>query len=276
MINEYAEYYSQASDVVARLGGTLTGLQFRAKDQAVEVFGLQALAICRDHCRAISILLRQNLFGEPIIISRSLFELVFALHWVLEATTREEALERVYQLEATPYYEFAKEVRLIEQDFAGPNPHWSPLKVRQFREEIETIMADSPFLVRSGNQGRPEFKKAPDLASRMGQDLRLRFYHIYRFSSFFTHPTPSLKKVYITETGTSHSAADIMDEPLKQTLAYCLLLIEILARSCCHIFDTHDPQQAATRDQYCSIISDLVDKANNNYFATSTHKRSDK
>jgi len=265
---EYAEYYSEASDSVARFADTLADCHFDEVNQAVEVFALQALAICRDNCRAISILLRQGLFAEPIIISRSLFELFFAIHWILEATTTEEKLERAYQLEATPYHEFAKEVRLIEENFRGPDPRWSAQKVKEFRAVIEKIKNDSPFLLHMSKRNQLEFKKAPALADRMTPNERLRFYQVYRFASFFTHPTPSLKQVYLKQTGTDQSIPDLMQEPLKQTLAYTMFFVQNVCWHCVRIFESYNSHQAPVRDECHTNLRILLDKTNKGYFRT--------
>ena len=52
-------------------------------------------------------------------------------------------------------------------------------------------MKEFPHLVTKDKNGNLVFKTPPNFAERM-REHRLKFYHIYRFTSFFTHPTPDL------------------------------------------------------------------------------------
>jgi hypothetical protein len=269
MNDEYSKYFAEASDTVAKFADTLSGCQFDERLEAIEVFALQALAIDRDHCRAIANLLREGLFAEPIIISRSLFELHFAIQWIVRGETRDEKLERAYKLEATPYHEFAKEVRLIEENFKGPHPSWSSRKVKEFRAVLDKIKKDSPFLVRTDIHAHEQFKKAPALADRMSPKERLRYYQLYRFHSFFTHPTPSMKQVYLKSVGAEQSVPEMMDEPLKQALAYTMIFVANICSYGLEIFKMHNPNAAGARNDCCAILKTLIDKTNKGYFRTS-------
>ncbi|MCX6141886.1 MAG: DUF5677 domain-containing protein [Ignavibacteriales bacterium] len=270
MNDEYSNYFAEASGTVTRFADTLTGCQFDERLEAIEVFALQALAVDRDHCRAIANLLREGLFAEPIIISRSLFELHFDIQWIVRGDTREEKLERTYRLEATPYFEFAKEVQLIEENFKGPDPSWSPRKVKEFRGMLDKIKKDSPFLLRTDIHTHEQFKKAPALTDRMSAKERLRYYQLYRFLSFFTHPTPSMKQVYLKLVPTEQSVPEMIDEPLKQTLAYTMIFVANICSYCLEIFKSHNPGVAGVRNDCCAILKALIDKTNKGYFRTSS------
>ena len=269
MSPEYAEYYQQASDTVAEISETVSGYQFDETQQAVEIYVLQALAICQDRCRAIALLLKANFFAEPITLSRSLFELLFGIHWVQQATSSQERLERVYQLEAHPYYEFNKEVRFIERDVIGPTPHWNPGKLKEFQDALDYIRTTSSFLIDSATN---EFKQAPPLAARMGDENRLRFYHLYRFTSLFTHPTPTLKQVYLRPSGSNQTVADIIGEPLNQALAYGLLFVELIGGYFVEILEPYNAHLSSKREQCYRRLFDLVERGNKGYFGTSKHK----
>jgi hypothetical protein len=270
MTPEYAEYYQQASDCFAEMGETLTGCQFDETQQAVEIYIAQALAICRDHSKAISLLLKSDLFSEPIIVTRSIFELLFGIHWVQQAKSREDQLERVYQLEAHPFSEFNKEVRLIERDVNSATPHWSPGKYQEFQQVLDFTGTTSPFLV---DASTGDFKRAPDLAARMGEENRLHFYHLYRFTSLFTHPTPILKEVYLRRSGSTQTTSDIVGESLNQALAYGLLFLELIGGYAAGILVHCNPHLTAKRTKCYQTLFELVEKGNKNYFGTSKHKR---
>jgi hypothetical protein len=119
------------------------------------------------------------------------------------------------------------------------------------------------------NRNQLEFKKAPALAARMSDNERLRFYQLYRFLSFFTHPTPSLKDVYLKQTGMVQEIPDVMQEPLKQTLAYTLFFVQNVCHHCLKVFEPHSSSEANVRNTCHTNLLVLLEKANKGYFRTS-------
>jgi hypothetical protein len=97
------EYLLVAASNSQEFGNTFVGIKFEERTQAMEVFALQSLSMCSSHCHAAALLLQNDLLGEAISVLRSIQELLFDLYWILQPTNRKERLERVYQLEATPY-----------------------------------------------------------------------------------------------------------------------------------------------------------------------------
>ncbi|MBI3005542.1 MAG: hypothetical protein HYY49_09030, partial [Ignavibacteriales bacterium] len=231
MLKEYSQYYSQASAILQRIEDTAHGLQLREKDEAVEVFAAQAVSMSKDHCRAISLLLDVDLFSESIAVCRSLFELCFDTVWINSGDNPAEKLERVYRLEADPYFQMNKEVKLFEEDVKNSTPLTNPEKLEQFRKVLSRTMKANPYLTVSSRQGDLAFRHAPPLLERMGQEFRLQYYHIYRFMCLFTHPSPMLKELHLQNVQLNRPVNEIIEQPLTQVLAYSLLFIEIIAKT---------------------------------------------
>src|ERR1017187_6071420 len=119
MLDEYSDYYSEASQLFSKYGSTLADVSFNGRRQALEVYCLTAISLCESHAKAVSLLLKNDCAVEPIIVMRGVFEIFCDFCWISQAGSVDEHNERVFRLEANPYREFAKEVRLIEEDING-------------------------------------------------------------------------------------------------------------------------------------------------------------
>lgn len=274
MLKEYSQYYFQASATLQRIEDAAHGLQFEERDQAVEVFAAQGVSMSRDHCRAIALLLDADLFSESIAVCRSLFELSFDTVWINSADNQTEKLERVYQLEADPYFQMNKEVKLFEEDVKSSSPLTSEKKLRQFRQVLDRTMKANPYLTVSPAQGKVDFKHAPSLAKRMEHDFRLQYYHIYRFMCLFTHPSPMLKELHLQNVQRNRTADELIEEPLKQVLAYTLLFIEIIAKTAASLMAVYASDKTDALKKCCEELFQLTEKANKGYFGTAEHKKS--
>lgn len=273
MLKEYSEYYSQASSILQRIEDTLHGLQLQERDQAVEVFAAQGVSISRNHCRAIGLLLDADLCSESIALCRSLFELCFDTVWINSAHIQTEKLERAHQLEADPYFQMNKEVKLFEKDVKSSSPLTSAQKLKQFREVLDRTAEANSHLTVSTVHGNYEFKHAPPLGKRMGQDFRLQYYHIYRFMCLFTHPSPMLKELYLQNVQRKRTVNELIEESLKQVLAYTLLFIEIIAKTAANLMAAHASDKVETVKRCCEELFRLTEKANKSYFGTAEHKK---
>jgi hypothetical protein len=273
MLREYSDFYSQASAVLQRVEHTLRDLQFHPGEQADEVFAAQALSMCRSHCRAISLLLDADLFSESINVCRSLFELCFDLLWINSTTDEAERLARAYKLEGDTYFHFSKEVKLFEVDVNSESPLTSRERLRQINEWLEQAKQDSPYLTASTANGRVEFAHAPPLTERMGQQLRLQYYHIYRFMCLFTHPSPFLRDLYLQHTGRSESPRELAEEPLKRVLSYTLLFVEMVAGNAAKLMLPHAADRTSIVQRCYDELFEITERANKGYFATAGHKR---
>jgi hypothetical protein len=271
MLSEYSDYYSEASKLLSDFGDSLSGIHFDERRQALDIFSLMSLSLCSSHARAVSILLKDDFAVESIVIVRSFQEILFDFHWIFQSDDENERNERVFKLEAHPYHKFAKEVRLIEKDVQSSTPHWSKEKYEQMKAALEDIAAKSPFLVSSSSAELLDFKQAPDLASRMGQDNRLHYYHVYRFSSLFTHPTPMIKELFVKPVGTTRTGHEIISEPLQQFLAYGLLFLELIMGFAVTIFSKHKPEHQSFREKCYDSMFALTEKGNKDFFPTQKH-----
>ena len=174
MLDEYSGYYSEASQCFSNYGSSLAGVSFHGQHQALEVFCLMAISLCESHAKAISLLLKNDCAVEPIIVARGFFEIFCDFYWISQASSVPEQNERVFRLEANPYREITKEVRLIEQDVQGSNPFWKKEEYEQLKALLENAAQKCPWLVNSPSSDPLNFKQAPNLAERIGPEIRLR------------------------------------------------------------------------------------------------------
>ena len=273
MLKEYSEHYAAASSIFERFGNTLLGIQFDEEKEAVEVFVLQSIAMCREHCRSITLLLDNNFFCEPIMVSRSIFEFLFNIHWIVGANDRQEQLRRVRQLEAEPYRHFDDEVKRIEKDAASSTPHWAVTSSSRMREAVNKVKKESPFLLANRSNLSSHFLHAPSLTTRMGNVLRLQYYHLYCFGSMFTHPTPALKELYLRRSDASEPVNAKIEPALEQNLAYGLLLAELILNFAAPVFSSYNPEKVRERVSCYEQLVDIVEKANKGYFGSPRHSR---
>jgi len=271
MLKEYSNFFREASAALERIEDTLVGIQLSDKDDAAQVLAMQALSMSRNHCRAIALLLEADLFGESLSVFRSLFELHFDLLWVQSCNCASERLERVYRLEANPYSKMADEARRIVADANSSTPHTSKEMSDKWKKVVEESVEDYPHLVIKNPDGTSKFKKAPQLDEKMG-DLRIQYYHIYRLACLFTHPTPMLKQLYLRQVGNYVTVNEMVGDTLKRTLAHGLLFVEYIARIAIDLLRAHLPQNHNVTDKSLDDLFQLVERANDGYFGTPTHK----
>jgi hypothetical protein len=256
MLKEYSDYYSQASTILRQFEDAIHGLQFQERDQAVEVFAVQGVSMAKSHCRAIGLLLEADFFSEAIAVCRTLFELSFDLVWVDAASNPTEKLERVYRLEADPYFQMNKEVRLFEQDVKSQTPVTSPEMLKQFQEKLDSARKKYPYLTKGH-----DFKQAPSLPDRMGHQFRLMYYHVFRFMCVFTHPSPMLKELHLQNVQRNRTPHELVEKPLKEVLAYTLLFVEIMAKVAANLIAAYVPNKVEALRRACVELSQLAEKA---------------
>jgi hypothetical protein len=267
MLDEYSRYYSDASKLFSGYASSFSGAGFHAQSQALEVFCMMTISLCESQARAVSVLLANDCAVEPIIIIRSFFEVFCDFYWISQVSEISEQVERVFKLEGTPLREIAKELQIIERDVKGPKPYWRKKDYEQLKELLENTARRCPWLLNQPSPRPLDFKHAPDLASRIGPEIRLRFYHLYRFSSAFTHPTPMMKGVFLHESGSALSRNEIIEEPLQQFLAYGLWFLKLIFEFCQKVLSPYDTERAALRAQYYDSLCSIAEKGRKNYFS---------
>lgn len=258
MIKEYSEYLRNAAALTQKYEDCFSGIHFDEHTQAIEVFVLQALNMCSSHCNASALLLQNDYVGETATVLRSIQELLFDINWILEPKDRKECLERVYQLEADPYNHLAKETEFIGKQI-------SPSVRDKMREQIDNIAKKYPYLL-INNESSKTFKKAPPFASRMGEPLRAKYYHLYSYSSLFAHPTPFTKSLYLKTCNSTESLTTAFEDSHKQLVAYSLLFVEMIIGFVEETLGTFSESNNAQRKILYAKMKELVKRANKNYF----------
>lgn len=259
MIQEYSEYLRIAASYSQDFGKTFRGIQFDEHTQAIEVFVLQALSMCSSHCRAAALLLENDFLGESAAVLRSIQELLFDIYWILQPKDREERLERVYQLEADPYTRWDKEADLVAKQY-------SSTFASKMRVPLDEIARKYPFLIVTNPDGSKSFKKAPPFAARMGVGLRARHYHIYCYSSLFTHPTPMIKSLYLNTSQSDDKGIDTFEESHRQLVAYSLSFIQLILGYAEQTIGSFAVSARTERDDIFRNMTELVERANKGYF----------
>jgi hypothetical protein len=267
MNSEYSPYCRDLSALLVQYSACYRDIRFHERDQAVEVFAMQSLSMTSCALRAASLLLDNSLTPEAILVTRSIQELLFDLRWILSTTDRAERLERTYCLEGGPYRSWQKETELIRADAERRSDPPLLEQARRWSEPLNDIASRYPHLVVSRADGSYTFKSPPPFTSRMTGTLRLKFYHLYRFTSLFAHPTPMTKEHYLRASDGSGEALTPESETIKQSLAYTLLMAELVVGSAEEILASFAPESAAARQTIYVQIVEIVKRANRGYFS---------
>ena len=261
--------FRKASLICKEFLDTLKGLKFDEEKDALEIFTIMCVNMCSQHLKAISILLENGLYTESIALSRNIMELLFNLNWIYEADENDKN-ERTFKLEASPYHDFEKEIKLMEENLSKKNPVWPKKAIENFKNEMNEIKSNFPHLVEPNTHDERKFKKAPPLASRMNNILRLRYYHIYRFVSVFIHPTPFLKNYFLSRVPDQREPIQKIEDSLKHILSYSLLFVELILNYSLEILAKYNPNQREIRETLCKNLIDLVKESNLGYFPDPT------
>jgi hypothetical protein len=268
-MQQFIKYFESSSSICLDFGKTTSGSQFDEQTQAIEAFALTSINMCAQHSMSISTLLRENFLTDCFIISRNIIEVFFNLNWVRQGKTREEVLERVFQLEANPYNNFDKEIKLMRKNIDSDKPNLSKSSILEHVKLINGEKKRFPFLLVDKNNFNSDFKSVPSFAERMG-DLRLKYYHLYRFTSMFTHPSPKLKEFFMRRVINDSKPTDSIVEPLKQILAYCLLFIKMSLEITKHILSDFNPENNLERQELYNKLVAIVLQSSEGYLTIST------
>jgi hypothetical protein len=263
---EYSAFFYETTDALCRFGDTISGIQFDEQNDPVEIYTMLTIFSSLQHSMSIAILLENGLYAEPILLSRLFMEHFFNLRWATAPTTNDERNRRVHQLEATPYYRVAKEARVMDRDRSPDSSDWSQAKAAQLRENLQQIAESHAELLEDPDPKKVAFMNAPPFASRIDARLRTKYYHLYLFSSMFVHPSPALKRAHFKVTPSNTTPEGVIDEPMKQSLAYGLLFVRLLLAYAVEIFQHHNPERHADRLESLRQITDLANRANKGYY----------
>lgn len=267
-MQKFIKYYGDAASICLDLGETTKGIQFNEETEAIELFALTSINMCVQHSQSISTLLKNNFITDCFVISRNIIEVFFNLNWATKVKTREEVMERVFQLEANPYHNFDKEIKLMEKNINSDKPNLSKHLILQHIEAIKGEKAKYPYLLVDKNNLLSDFKSAPSFADRMGE-LRLQYYHLYRFTSMFTHPSPKLKEFFMHRIANKNKPTDSIIAPLKQTLSYCLSFITLCVAITKDILSDFNPEHNLRREEMYNKLVAIFNESNEGYFGSS-------
>ena len=270
-MEQFIKYFKDVSSICLDFGGTTKGVQFNEETQAIELFAITSINMCAQHSLSIASLLENNYITDCFIISRNIIEIFFNLNWVIKGQTRDEVNDRVFQLEANPYNNFDREIKLMEKYIDSNKPNLSKTSILEHIEAINNEKKTYPFLLVDKNNVQSDFKSAPSFAERMGE-LRLKYYHLYRFTSMFTHPSPKLKEFFMKRVVWKNKPIDFIIEPLKQTLAYCLLFIELSLAISKNVLFNFNPEHNPKRQEMYDQLVLIVKQANKGYFGNPPEK----
>lgn len=154
----------------------------------------------------------------------------------------------------------------MESNINGDKPLWDNNKVIEFRKLIDLEKDTFPFLFEETEDGKSKFKKPEPFIQRLDPELRLKYYHLYRFTSLFIHPGPKLKEVFLKRKTSEYNPIEIIIEPTKQILAYTLLFEELILGYAIEIFSNFNVDKIEFRNNLYSELALIVDNANKEYF----------
>lgn len=272
-MEKFEKYFVETTNICEELGRTTKGIQFDEELQAMELFALTSISMCSQHSITISLLLKNNRLTDCFIISRNIMEIFFNLNWASKGSTRDEIDDRVFQLEASPFLNFEKEIDLMEKNLCSPSPILHASFVKEHRTAIDKEKINFPFLLEDKSNPHSKFKKLSQnsFADRLGE-LRVKYYHLYRFSSWFTHPTPKLKEFFMHRIANGDSMENIIKDSLKITLSYSLLFIELSFAIAKHIIFNFNTESNPKRQELYNQLAVIVDNSNEKYYGIPDRK----
>jgi len=260
LYQDFAKAYSECSNILRQFGRTTEGCQFKALDEAVEIYFLMSIKVAMNNSNAISILLQNNLPLETNHIVRNIMETFFKLNWVVKDRNRPAMLERVNQLEATPFNKYEKELNFIGKHLDKPYTPFTIDDWERRKELLEEEKNSQPQLLRDAKNGIKEYKVAPSFADIMGKEFRVKYYHFYCFISAYVHPSPFLKVFLLNFDQLNQSPNEVMSGPIKQSLTFVLMFLELILGYSISIFHPFAQDKNQERMRLYKNISEIATK----------------
>lgn len=261
---QFANHYQNISDICKMFLTTLSGRKFNYTNDSAHMFIIMSLDNLKLETRGIATLIQNHLYMQSFSHIRNIFELFVNLYWISSAND-EERIEYIAQLDAFPYYWHEKEVNAWEQNLSSNKPVWTAEYVNDARKALAEIKKKYPNLINE----QKLFKKPRPLASRISEEIRLKYYFIYKFSSIFVHPSPFFKDVHFKNVINGKEPMDILGEPLLETLTYGLWLTYLCFFGYIKVFDNKDIKGFMVREKHVNSMYDLFNEANKEYIQLS-------
>lgn len=260
MLSNYIKYFNEVAYQCISFMDTMQHIRLNEEENAPEVFLMTSMNLSVNNSRSISLLLENDQFGSAIMVCRNIIESFFNIHWAFEPMEKEAVKERVFRLEGDSYYHMDKEIKLYEKDQLSLEPAWSKQKFEQIKKMIELEKNNFPQLLTKDKKGNIVFKHPPNFSERMGEQ-RLSYYQFYIFTSLFTHPSPKLKEFYLNRIVINESNLEIIEDALKQTLAFSIYQIQSIVGYAKLVFDDINPDSKEARGKCFREIKNIVKEA---------------
>ena len=247
MYKNFEKSYLDSSELFAQFGKTTEGINFNTINEAVEIYYLMSMKVSQNNSKAVSVLLNNNLPLDTNHIIRNIMETFFKLNWVVKDNNREAMLERVNQLEANPFAKYEKEMNYVGRHLKAVYAPFDADDWKRRMKILEDEKESQPQLLQKVKGGKKYYKTAPAFTDIMGEAFRVKYYHIYCFLSAYVHPSPFLKIFLLRFNQINKLPNEIMFEPVKQSLTFGLLFLELTMAYCISIFDKYKSEQTNYR-----------------------------
>ena len=251
-MTDWVERYTEIADKFNEFGKSLKGTSFKKVEQATELFALMCIKLCREDATAIALLIEKGLYCEAMMILRSSLELLFKLHWISKGKDHDEKNERTFCLEGKPFFDSEHEIiYLNDQLIKNESIH-----DRSFVDKLKLAMTkhkeNYPHLIRDNGK----FKTSPKNPKMAGNDLRQRFYHVFRYLCIFTHPTPLLRDLLLTKD----SGEEAFRESVEKALNYGIMANTIILKFSSKILSEHFPDAYETWEKLYNEMKEMAKK----------------
>jgi Family of unknown function (DUF5677) len=260
MYKDFENAYSECSNILRQFGRSTEEYRFKALDEAVEIYFLMSIKVAMNNSKAISVLLQNNLPLETNHIVRNIMETFFKLNWVVKDKSHQARLDRVNQLEATPFNKYEKELNYIKKHLDKPYAPFTLEDWEKRKAEFEEEKNSQPQLLRRAKGGGNEYKIAPSFADIMGEAFRVKYYHLYCFISAYVHPSPFLKIFLLDFDQYTQTPTQVAYEPTKQSLTFGLMFLELILGYSISIFQPYNSNKNVDRIELYNKISEIAKK----------------
>lgn len=271
MYKKQISAYKESEKLFTEFNNTLIDISLDEVDEAVEIYFLMSLQLCKNDSIAIAVLLENDLPLETNALVRSLMEAYFKLNWIVEGKERKEWLNRVYCLEAHSYFEYEKEIRSMEKDQTNLQ-FFSADKWERVIESLDKEKDQNPHLVNSYRNDKRIFKTAPNFSDIMGKKFRSKYYHFYKFISAYVHHSPFLKTFLLKSSKYEWDTKRITFEPVNQSLSLGLLFLQNIMGYSIDIFSNYNPEEQYNRIKIYKELESLAEKRYEDYISFPHHK----
>jgi hypothetical protein len=249
-MEDWVEKYNEIARKFNEFGKTFGNTGFKSIEQAAETFALMCIKLCREDASSISLLLKEGLYCEAMVILRNSLELLFKIHWVHNGDTHEEQNDRIYRLEGKTLTDFQKEVNYMLEKATEENSKDLKEIAEKHQKEIDRIKDQSPYLLNERNN----FKASPTNIAMAGDLVRQKFYHNYRYLCMYAHSSPLLSDMLLSED----YGEKMFRESIEQVLDQCVAVYWFIMGFCSNILSEHVPETHDVRERLYNEMKELA------------------